>query len=66
MVHSPGRAPHALWNRVKLQLEKMVNSDIVESGEKPTEWVNSMVVIEKSDGSLRLDIGPRDLNRAIL
>ena len=32
---------------------------------KPTEWVNSLVVVHKSTGAIRLCIDPRDLNLAI-
>ena len=30
-----------------------------------TDWVNSPVVVEKSSGSLRLCLDPKDLNKAI-
>ena len=31
----------------------------------PTPWVNSLVIVEKRDGSSRLCLDPRDLNKAI-
>ena len=33
--------------------------------DRPTKWVNSLVIVEKRNGSLRLCLDPRDLNRAI-
>lgn len=33
--------------------------------DRPTPWVNSLVIVEKRDGSLRLCLDPRDLNKAI-
>ena len=33
--------------------------------DKPTEWVNSLVIVEKKDGSLRLCLDPKDLNIVI-
>ena len=33
--------------------------------EKPTDWVNSMAIVEKPDGSLRICLDPRHLNKAI-
>ena len=33
--------------------------------EEPTEWVNSLVVVQKPDGSVRLCIDPGDLNAAM-
>ena len=32
---------------------------------KPTEWVNSLVIMEKKSGDLRLCIDPKDLNKNI-
>ena len=32
---------------------------------EPTDWVNSMVVVTKLNGKLRICIHPRDLNKAI-
>ena len=31
----------------------------------PTDWVNSIVLVEKSDGSIRICPDPKDLNKAI-
>lgn len=33
--------------------------------DQPTDWVNNLVVIEKRNGSLRLCLDPKDLNKAI-
>ncbi|VDI33051.1 Hypothetical predicted protein [Mytilus galloprovincialis] len=38
---------------------------IVEKVEQPTEWVSSMVIVERADGKLRICLDPKDLNRAI-
>ena len=32
---------------------------------QPTPWINSIVVVPKKDGSLRICLDPKDLNRAI-
>ena len=32
---------------------------------KPTDWVNSLVCATKRDGTIRLCLDPKDLNRAI-
>lgn len=39
--------------------------DVIQSAEKPTPWVNSVVIVEKRDGSLRLSLDLHDLNKAI-
>ncbi len=38
---------------------------VVSKVDKPSPWANSIVIVEKRDGSLRLCLDPRDLNRAI-
>ena len=43
----------------------MLKMNIITSIEEPTEWVNSMVVVKKPNGNLRICIDPRNLNRAI-
>jgi len=43
----------------------MVELEVIEKIEEPTDWVNSMVTIVKPNGSLRICIDPRDLNKAI-
>ncbi|KAI0241775.1 hypothetical protein LSAT2_018988, partial [Lamellibrachia satsuma] len=38
---------------------------IVADVEQPTPWVNNLVITEKRNGSLRLCLDPKPLNRAI-
>ncbi|KAK2727057.1 hypothetical protein QYM36_007792 [Artemia franciscana] len=59
------RIPFALHERVKSKLERLEKLDIIERVVAPTEWVNSIVAVEKSNGSLRLCLDPRELNKSI-
>ena len=59
------RIPFAVHERVKSELERLEKLDIIERVVAPTEWVNSIVAVEKSDGSLRLCLDPRELNKSI-
>ena len=65
VVHAPRRVPFALHDKLKAQLDKLVKQNVIVPIEEPTPWVNSLVTVEKTDGSLRICIDPRDLNRAI-
>ena len=43
----------------------MVNLGIIIPVTEPTEWVNSVVIVEKANGQLRLYLDPRILNQVI-
>ena len=43
----------------------MVRFGVIEKVDKPTDWVNSIVIVENSNGDIRLCLDPKDLNRAI-
>ena len=43
-------------------MEKM---EIIKRVNEPTDWVNSMVVVEKPNGNLRICLDPKHLNKAI-
>ena len=51
-------------DKVKDGLSRMVKEGIIKV-KKPTSWVNSMVVVTKPNGSIRICIDPRDLNKAV-
>ena len=43
----------------------MVNLDIIEPIEKPTDWVNGFAIVEKSNGKLRICLDTQPLNNAM-
>ena len=43
----------------------MVDLDIIEPADEPTDWVSELVIVEKPNGKLRIWIDPRPLNQAI-
>lgn len=65
VVHAPRKLPVALKDQVKNKLDEMQKDGIIEKVEGPTDWVNSMTVVKKPNGDLRICLDPRDLNRAI-
>ena len=64
VVHAPRKVPVALHDRVKEELQRMENDGVIKKQEEPTDWVNSMVIVE-TPKKLRICIDPRDLNKAI-
>lgn len=65
VIHPPRRVPQALQPRLKETLEKLEKEGIVSKVNKPTDWVQSLVIVEKPNGNLRLCLDPRDLNKVI-
>ena len=54
-----------LREKLKAELDKMVKMKIIKTVDEPTDWVNNLVLVEKPDGSLRICIDPKELNKAI-
>ena len=65
VVHPPRRVPHAIKQKLKENLDKMENTGVIDKVTTPTDWVNSLVVVEKENRKLRICLDPRDLNAAI-
>lgn len=45
VIHAPRRVPVALRDRLKAELDRMVNLGVIKRVEEPTDWVNSMVCV---------------------
>lgn len=66
VVHAARRVPISIMDKVQNELDSMEESDIIAKVDQPSQWVNSMVVVEKKNGDVRICLDPRDLNKAIL
>lgn len=65
VVHPPHKIPVALRDRCKKELDRIEKLGVIARVNEPTEWVNSMVVVEKKLGQLRICLDPHDLNKYI-
>ena len=65
LIQPPRRVPHSLQDRLKEKLDQMEHDKIIAKTDKPTDWVNNLVIVEEKDGSLRLCLDPKDLNCVI-
>jgi len=65
VVHAPRRVPLSMMDRVKDELVSMETAGIIAKVDQPTDWVSSMVCVEKKDGSVRICLDPKDLNKAV-
>ena len=62
-VQPPKRVPFALQEKLKEELDRLEVMGIIEKTTTQTEWINSIVVVQKPNGSLRICLDPVDLNK---
>lgn len=65
VIHPPRKIPFALEKELKKELDNLEENKIIEKVNFPTEWVNSIVLVRKPNGSLRICLDPRQLNKYI-
>ena len=65
VVRFPKTIPVSQREDVVEELKRMEKFRVIVCQEEPTEWGNSLVVVQKPNGSVRLCIDPRDLNAAM-
>lgn len=65
VVHPCRKIPFAMRGKLKEELARMEKLKVIQKIDEPTEWVSSLVVLQKKTGALRMCLDPRDLNKAI-
>ena len=63
--HPPRSVPLGMQSAYKAELDRLVREGVITEVHEHTEWINSIVPVMKEDGSLRLCLDPKDLNKAI-
>ena len=63
--HLPRSVPLGMQSAYRAELDRLVKEGIITEVHEHTEWINSIVPVMKEDGSLRLCLDPKDLNKAI-
>ena len=63
--HAPLCVSLAVRTRLKEELDKMTEQEIITPVTAPTPWVSSMVVVPKPNGKLRICLDPKELKKAI-
>ena len=61
----PCSVPVGMQDAYKAKLERLQQEDLIIEVNHYTEWVNSIVPVQKPDGCIRLCIDTRNLNMAI-
>ena len=66
VIHPPRKVPISMKEKVKTELLRMESEGVIKKQTEPTDWVNSMVVVPKPNGKVRICIDLRDLNKVVL
>ena len=59
------KVPIAVKEKLKNELERLQNLGVIQRVTYPTEWISSMVVVNKANNKIRLCIDPKPLNKAL-
>lgn len=59
------RVPVAMMNPLKSELQDLQRREIIAPVEKSTDWISSLVTVQKPNGKPRICIDPRPQNKAL-
>lgn len=65
VVMPPRRVPVALKEKLKEEINRLIDAGVLEKVDEPTKWVSGVVVTAKPNGKVRVCIDPRPLNEAL-
>lgn len=65
VVAPPRRVPTSLKAKLKKELDRLQQLEVIAPIDEPTPWVNSLAVVVKKSGALRICIDPRPLNNSL-
>ena len=65
-ISTPRRVPVPLLSKVKEELSRMEQMEIISKVDEPTEWCAGMVVVPKANGKVRICVDLAKLNESIL
>ena len=65
VIYPLRRVPESIKPKLKECLNQMEAKEVITKVDTPSDWVNSLVIVEKPDGTLRICLDPRELNKSI-
>ncbi|XP_059046957.1 uncharacterized protein LOC131842442 [Achroia grisella] len=65
VISASRKVPLGIRDKLKSELNKMMDMGVIRKVSHPTPWVNSLVIVAKKNGGIRLCLDPRPLNTAI-
>ena len=64
-VYPARKVPQSQKQKLKKELDRLVQTEVLVKAERPTDLVLPLVIVEKPNGDLRLCLDPMDLNEYI-
>ena len=64
-VYPARKVPQSQKQKLKKELDRLVQTGVLVKAERPTDWVLPLVIVQKPNGDLRLCLDPMDLNEYI-
>ena len=64
-VSVPRKVPFALKPKIDAELDRMVRDGVISPVTGPTAWCSNIVPVEKPNGSVRICVDLREVNRAV-
>ena len=65
VISPSAKIPHAMRSKVKDELDRLEDANVIAKIDEPTSWCSRMLVATKKSGKLRICIDPRPLNKAL-
>ena len=65
VVHAPRRVPVPVRENVHKKVDELVCAGVLTPVAETTDWVSSMVIVQKPSGQIRICLNPKDLNTVI-
>ena len=65
VIHASRKVPFALRDAVEKELQRMLQLQVIAKVDEPSEWVNSMVIVERPE-KMRICLDPSSLNKCVM
>ena len=67
VIHPLRKIAFSIRDKVEKEIDRMLKLGAIEPVDKPTEWVNSMAIVEKPEtGDVRICLDPTSLNKYVM
>lgn len=65
MQHPPRSVPIKIKDAYRAELDRLTSEGIIAPVHEHTDWINSELLVKKLDGSIRLCLDLKDLNKCL-